>query len=175
LNAAIGGWNVGSTIFWRTGEPFSVYNTRITGRMFANNTYATRVLADYLGGGTVCSGPGSNPAVSCLPNTIFADYTAQSDFGNTGRNFFRGPGYFDMDFSLFKDFRVTESGMTFTLGASAYNVLNHANFANPTNSATSGLFGQILNTVTQPNSPYGNFQGAAVSGRVLQVMAKFKF
>jgi hypothetical protein len=65
--------------------------------------------------------------------------------------------------------------MTFTLGASAYNVLNHANFANPTNSATSGLFGQILNTVTQPNSPYGNFQGAAVSGRVLQVMAKFKF
>jgi hypothetical protein len=175
LNAAIGGWNVGSTIFWRTGEPFSVYNTRITGRMFANNTYATRVLADYLGGGTVCSGPGSNPAVSCLPNTNFADYTAQSDFGNTGRNFYRGPGYFDMDFSLFKDFRVTESGMTFTLGASAYNVLNHANFANPINSATSGLFGQIQNTVTQPNSPYGNFQGAAVSGRVLQVMAKFKF
>jgi len=169
------GWNVGSTIFWRTGEPFSVYNTRITGRMFAHNTYSTRVLADYLGGGTVCSGPGSNPAVSCLPNTNFADYTAQSDFGNTGRNFFRGPGYFDMDFSLFKDFRVTESGMTFTLGASAYNVLNHANFANPINSATSGLFGQIQNTVTQPNSPYGNFQGAAVSGRVLQVMAKFKF
>jgi hypothetical protein len=54
-------------------------------------------------------------------------------------------------------------------------VLNHPNFANPVNSATSGLFGNILNTVSEPNSPYGNFQGAAVSGRVLQLMLKFKF
>jgi len=79
-----------------------------------------------------------------------------------------------MDFMLFKDFHITERA-AFTIGATAYNVLNHPNFANPVNSVTSGLFGNILNTVSQPNSPYGNFQGAAVSGRVLQVMAKFKF
>ena len=174
MNAAIGGWNIGSTIFWRTGQPFSVYNTRITGRIFANNTYATRVLPDYLGGATTCSGPGSDPTVSCLPGATFADYTAQSDFGNTGRNFFRGPQYFDTDFSLFKNFHITES-MVFTLGANAFNVFNHPNFANPTNSVTSSSFGQILNTVTQPNSPYGNFQGANVSGRVLQLMLKFQF
>jgi hypothetical protein len=174
LNTVIGGWTTGSTIFHRSGQPFSVYNSRVTGRIFGNNTYSTRVLADYLGGSTTCSGPGSNPAVSCLVGTTFGDYTVQSDFGNTARNFFRGPGFFDMDFLLFKDFRITE-GSAFTLGATAFNVLNHPNFANPTNSATSGLFGQILNTVSQPNSPYGNFQGAAVSGRVLQIMVKFKF
>jgi hypothetical protein len=175
LNAVIGGWNVGSTIFWRTGEPFSVYNTRITGRIFANNTYLTRVMSDYLGGSTNCSGPGNDPTTSCLVGTSLASYLVQNDFGNTGRNFFRGPHYFDTDFSLFKDFRITESGMMFTMGASAYNVFNHASFANPINSATSSIFGQIQNTVTQPNSPYGNFQGAAVSGRVLQLMLKFKF
>jgi hypothetical protein len=176
LNAVVGGWNVGSTIFWRTGQPFSVYNSRVTGRLFGNNTYATRVLADYLGGATTCSGPGSDAAdgTSCLPGATFADYTVQNNFGNTGRNFFRGPHYFDTDFSLFKNFNITERAM-FTLGANAYNVFNHPNFANPINSATSSLFGQIQNTVGQPNSPYGNFQGATVNGRVLQLMVKFQF
>jgi hypothetical protein len=79
-----------------------------------------------------------------------------------------------MDFLLYKDFHITEQ-MAFTLGATAFNVLNHPNFANPVNNAASGDFGHILSTVTQPNSPYGNFQGAAVSGRVLQLMVKFKF
>jgi hypothetical protein len=54
-------------------------------------------------------------------------------------------------------------------------VLNHPNFANPINNAALASFGNIQNTVTQPNSPYGNFQGAAVSGRVLQLTVKFKF
>lgn len=174
LDTVIGGWTTGGTIFHRTGQPFSVYNTRITGRLFGNKTYSTRVLADYLGGSTTCSGPGSDPTVSCLVGATFADYTAQNDFGNTSRNAFRGPSFFDMDLLLFKQFHVTERA-AFTIGATAFNVLNHPNFANPINSATSGLFGQIQNTVSQPNSPYGNFQGAAVSDRVLQLMAKFQF
>ena len=130
--------------------------------------------ANSSGGSTNCSGPGSDPTVSCLVGATFAPYTAQTDFGNTSRNAFRGPGFFDMDFLLFKQFHVTERA-AFTIGATAFNVLNHPNFANPINSATSSLFGQIQNTVSQPNSPYGNFQGAAVSGRVLQLMAKFQF
>jgi hypothetical protein len=96
-------------------------------------------------------------------------------FANTSRNNFRGPGYFNSDFSIFKGFPITEGGMKFTLSASAFNVFNHPNFGNPVGSVTSGLFGQILNTVTPPNSPYGNFQGAAVSGRVLQLGMKFQF
>lgn len=174
LNLLIGGWNTGGTIYWRTGEPFSVYNTRITGRILGNNAYLTRVLADYSGGATTCSGPVDGGLGNCLAGATFASYLTQNNFGNTGRNFFRGPHYFDTDFSLFKDFKIREQ-MAFTLGANAFNVLNHPNFANPVDSATSGLFGNILNTVSQPNSPYGNFQGAAVSGRVLQLMVKFKF
>lgn len=174
LDMFVGGWNTGGTIFWRTGEPFSVYNTRITGRILGNNAYLTRVLADFSGGSTTCSGPVDGGAGNCLAGATFASYLTQNDFGNVGRNFFRGPQYFDTDFSLFKDFKIKEQ-MAFTVGANAFNVLNHPNFANPVDSATSGLFGNILNTVSQPNSPYGNFQGAAVSGRVLQLMVKFKF
>jgi hypothetical protein len=174
LNTLIGGWNTGGTIFWRTGEPFSVYNSRIAGRILGNNTYLTRVLADYLGGSTTCSGPVDGGLGNCLAGATFNSYLTQNDFGNVARNFFRGPHYFDTDFSLFKDFKIKEQ-MAFTVGANAFNVLNHPNFANPVDSATSGLFGNILNTVSEPNSPYGNFQGAAVSGRVLQLMVKFKF
>jgi hypothetical protein len=175
LNALIGGWNTGSTIFFRTGQPFTVYNTRITGSIFGNNTYLTRVMSDYLGGPRNCSGPaGDAGAGNCLAGATFANYRVQNDFGNTPRNFYTGPHYFDMDLLLFKDFRIRER-MAFTIGATAYNVLNHPNFANPINSVTSGLFGNILNSVNQPNSPYGNFQGSTLSGRVLQTMLKFKF
>jgi Carboxypeptidase regulatory-like domain len=175
LNTLVGGWNTGGTIFFRSGEPFTVYNTNITSGLFGNRTYLTRVIADYEGGATVCSGPaGAGGTGNCLPGATFAAASGQSDFGNVARNFFHGPSYFDMDALLFKDFHITEQ-TAFTLGATAYNVLNHPNFANPINNAALASFGNIQNTVSQPNSPYGNFQGAAVSGRVLQLMVKFKF
>lgn len=101
---------------------------------------------------------------------------SQTNFGNLPRNSFRGPHYFNADLSLQKDVKLTER-FVFTLGANAFNVLNHPNFANPDAdiSNAGSTFGQIQSTVTPPNSPYGNFQGAAVSGRVLQVDLKFKF
>jgi hypothetical protein len=175
LNILVNGWNTGGTIFFRTGQPFTVYNSNLNGKLFGNRTYLTRVIADYQGGTRTCSGPaGAGGSGNCLPTATFADYTTQSDFGNVGRNFFRGPGYFDMDFLLFKDFHIKEQ-MAFTLGATAYNVLNHPNFANPLNNAATDSFGTIQSSVTQPNSPYGNFQGANASARILQLMVKFKF
>jgi hypothetical protein len=99
----------------------------------------------------------------------------QSNFGNLNRNSFRGPFFFSGDLSLNKNFRVTEQ-VTFALGATAFNVLNHPNFDNPhANVASAGTFGQLFQTVSVPNSPYGNFTGAIVNGRVVQVDAKFKF
>ena len=46
------------------------------------------------------------------------------------RNMFRGPGYFNLDMSLFRNFRIREKA-TFGVGMTAYNLLNHPNFANP--------------------------------------------
>jgi hypothetical protein len=101
----------------------------------------------------------------------------QYNWGNNSRNAFRGPGYFNTDLQVVKDFKFGER-FTFTLGANAYNVLNHPNFGNPAGnvSGTSPApFGQLYTTITPPNSPYGNFQGAAVSGRVLQLQTKIRF
>jgi hypothetical protein len=76
--------------------------------------------------------------------------------------------------SIYKAFKVKER-LTFTLGANAYNVLNHPNFANPDGNLADGTFGQITSTVSAPSSPYGNFQSAAASGRIVQLMLKAQF
>jgi hypothetical protein len=184
-NRWIGGWTIAGVLFKRTGEPYSVVNTGIPGKLLGNySTTGALVMADFLGGPT----PGctvnhsSNPANSqqtnpfaCLTASEFATTATQADFGNIARNQFRGPGYFDTDLSIKKTFRITENGLAFTLGANAYNILNHPNFGNPDNVVTSSTFGTVQNTVTPASSPYGNFQGAAVSGRILQLELKLKF
>ena len=173
-NRWLGGWTIAGVLFRRSGEPYSVVNTSIPGKKLGNYvTTGTRVLADFLGGPT----PDCTVASPCLLKSQFATTAAQTDFGNVSRNRFRGPGYFNTDLTLKKSFRITknETSPTFTLGANAYNILNHPNFANPSDSITSGTFGTIQSTVTPASSPYGNFQGSAVSGRVLQLELGFKF
>lgn len=184
-NRWIGGWTIAGVLFKRTGEPYSVVNTQIPGALLGNySTTGALVMADFLGGPTPsCTvNRSSNPAnnqqnnpFACLTGSEFATTATQADFGNIARNSFRGPGYFDTDFSIRKTFLVTEKGLAFTLGANAYNILNHPNFGNPDSSVTSGTFGTVQNTVTPASSPYGNFQGAAVSGRILQLELKLKF
>jgi hypothetical protein len=173
----IGGWTISQTYFFKSGEQFSVYDTRVRGRL--GNGSGDLPLAFYLGGPQTCSAVAN---LQCLQQSQFAfPATATSPlvgntatWGNVPRNFFRGPSFFDTDLSLQKNFKPTER-LTFTLGANAFNILNHPNFDNPHGSVTSGTFGQLFETVTPPNSPYGNFQGATVSGRVLQLDLKFRF
>jgi len=170
LNAVVGGWVTSGVIYKRTGQPYSVVDTALTNH-FVGNDSAGVVMPYFLGG----SIPNCKVDIQCLNPAQFS--TTQNTFGNTSRNQFHGPGYFDMDMTIKKNFRITESGLTFSMGANAYNVLNHPRFANPDNNlADAGsTFGQIQSTVTPASSPYGNFQGSAVSGRVLQLELEVKF
>lgn len=180
VNDVIGGWSIAGTFFFKSGEPFSAYNSQARSRNLVNSTGGA-VLADFTGGSRTCS----NSSTLCPLPTQFTYFGAttgdpfrarnQPDFGTFGRNTFRGPYFFDTDFSIEKAIKIREN-MVFTIGASAYNVLNHPNFDNPHLSvSTAGTFGQSFQTVGPPNSPYGNFTGAIVNGRVMQINAKFKF
>ena len=171
LNAAVGGWTIAQTFKARSGQPYSVVDSSIPGSVIGNLSSAvppTVVLGSFLGG----SLPSCNsPDVACLSASQFTI----NGFGNIPRNSFRGPMYFDTDLSIYKAFKVKER-LTLTVGANAYNVLNHPNFANPDgNRADGSQFGQITATVSAPSSPYGNFQSAAASGRIVQLMLKAQF
>jgi hypothetical protein len=174
VNNAVGGWSVSGTLFKRSGAPYSVINSAIASTLMGNNPGGS-VLASFLGGPTPNCSVGLSLSTGCLQASQFLSTTTQTDFGTVSRNHFRGPAYFNTDLSVKKNFRITDSGLTFEMGANGYNILNHPNFANPDDSITDGTFGQIQSTVTPASSPYGNFQGAAVSGRVLQLELQVKF
>jgi hypothetical protein len=177
LNGVAGGWSLSGTVFARSGEPFSAYYSASS--LGLSNSSGNIVLADYLGGSTTSCDTGLN---SCLSQAQFATpggksgtaVEAVNNFGNTSRNFFRGPKYVNTDMTVTKKFKLSERG-AFSFGASFYNILNHPNFLNPSGSVASGSFGLVNATATPPSSPYGNFQGAAVSGRIIQTMLKLEF
>ena len=52
-------------------------------------------------------------------------------FGNTGRNQFRGPGAWNLDFSLFRAFPFMGGGKRVEFRAEFFNLLNHPNWGNP--------------------------------------------
>lgn len=63
---------------------------------------------------------------------------AVGTFGTMGRNLFRGPRFYDWDFSLVKDTRLSER-VRLQFRAEFFNVLNHPQFASP---ASSTLFNE---------------------------------
>ena len=83
-----------------------------------------------------------------MPNTFFntcafADPAAGS-FGNVSRNSVQGPGYQIWDFSLFKNFPITER-TKLEFRAEFFNVFNHPNLqfakSGPQNSINTTTFG----------------------------------
>jgi len=176
LNAIAGGWAVSGTFFYRTGLPFSVVDGSTIGNLQSGGTnlQSVTVLGEPISSvSTSCGGASVNTA--CFSTANFASGSGVTGFGTVPRNSFRGPGYFNTDLSLKKTFRLRER-IGLTIGASAYNVLNHINFANPVaNLASSGNFGLIESAVQPPTSPYGAFAAAATDARIVQVMGKITF
>lgn len=67
-------------------------------------------------------------------------------FGNVGRNNLRGPGFFNVDLSLFRTVSMTER-FRLQFRAEFLNALNHPNFSNPgADISSAGTFGFITST-----------------------------
>jgi hypothetical protein len=88
-------------------------------------------------------------------------------YGDVPRNAGRGPGFTQVDFGLSKQTMVTER-YGLQLGATAFNILNHPNFANPSGILENNLnFGQSTSTV-------GNKVGPGTS-RQIQLFLRMNF
>jgi len=69
--------------------------------------------------------------------------------GNTPKNSFRGPKYWDITLAVLKNFRIAESSSVQFRGE-FFNLFNHVNFADPDFALDSGTFGRIT---AQRNDP----------------------
>ncbi|MEO5923308.1 MAG: TonB-dependent receptor [Bryobacteraceae bacterium] len=136
-------------------------------------TLRSGLPANVIRNGSKVGYEGLRPNVARDPNidaqtlTRYFDTAAFSDKnlgatqpGNAGRNIVRGPGFANVDASVFKNFLIRER-FTLNLRLEAFNATNTPHFANPNTDLSQGQFGSITQTV-------GN-------SRILQLAAKVLF
>src|SRR5271157_2843788 len=181
LNYALGGWQLSGKVFWRSGLPLSIVDGNLNGGFTNSSAYtlAYPILPGNAPGQMSCGGAAASAngtGTPCINSAAFLDTSGGTAPGFSGqrRNQYVGPHYFDMDMALFKTFNLGER-VQFGVGAQAFNVFNHPNFANPDNTFSDPTFGQILATQYLPTSPYGVFLGFDSSVRVVQISGKLTF
>ncbi len=153
-SAVVNNWQLNAIASLQTGLPFNVVSGTDRSLSGIGNDFA-----DQVGNPTR---PAGVSRIKEYFNTAAFVPAAVGTFGNVLRNGLVGPGYEDLDVSLFKDIFRT-SRITSQFQAEAFNSLNHVNLANPQNSLASGTYGEI--TGTAANS----------SPRVLQFALKIMF
>jgi len=76
----------------------------------------------------------------------WASPPADTRYGTGGRNILRADGLKEMDFSLQKSFKVTET-KSFEFRAEAFNLTNHPTFSAPSTSVNSGSGGAVTSVL----------------------------
>jgi len=173
-NRVFSGWTLSTNWFWRTGLPFSILDTSaeapLLGLNFDGPIFATPVTNVP----TSCGASAVN--TPCLNASMFAPAAngSPTGFGTMGRNSVYGPNFWDVDAALTKEVRIKEH-VTFSFGAQAYNLFNHANFDQPVNDISNPQFGSSIATVGPPTSLLGSFVGAGSSPRFLEIKGTVRF
>ncbi len=175
VNHVVGGWSVNGLASITSGEPFSVWS----GVRTANFSHDSRV--DFVGG--------VQPQVVLVEKSNVAGpvvFANSSGFrlpapgeNGSGRNIFNSPGYFNLDMSVAKKFKLSEK-VSLQFRAEAFNFLNHPNFDNPrdasvgSNLYTSAAFGQTCCATVSTASARAIIQ-TGESARVVQLALKLLF
>ena len=163
-------------MFYRTGQPFTVYDGEASVAVSGNNFFPVSIFATpMLPGYNNCGTSAVN--TPCFAQNQFEPPTSNpTRFGNQTRNQYRGPGYFDTDMSVMKNFKIPRwEAARFGVGFQFFNLFNHPNFDKPINDISNSMFGNIVNLVSGPTSIFGAFVGADASVRIIQLRAQFVF
>ncbi|HEX8872381.1 MAG TPA: hypothetical protein VF758_06425, partial [Candidatus Acidoferrum sp.] len=173
-HAALAGWAISGISILQSGTPFTVfdsaagtaylapgYTPTLTGNLLAGSVHSSYTSGDIhsrLNGYLNVNDFSPAPLLSAAAG---GDGTV-TNFGNLGRNAFRGPFQQNWDFSLMKSFLLTER-IHLRFSTDFFNIWNHANFAGPSitdvetithnaagNPTTDGPFGKIFSTTGTP-------------------------
>jgi hypothetical protein len=125
----LGGWQVNWILSRTSGTPFTVGTSGTSVNAPGNTQTADQVMPEV----QILGGHGVGQAY--FDPNAFAPVTAVR-FGNTGRNILRGPGVFNLDGSLFRDFKMLER-LTLQIRAECFGVTNTPQFNNPGATASS--------------------------------------
>ena len=150
MRAAFGGWETSGNATFASGFPFTV---TVSGDRagVGGGTQRPNVVAPLVTTGDVFG----------YFNTSAFALEPLGTFGNAGSNILRGPGISDdINFNVFRNFRLGGEQRYFRIGGEFFNIFNHANF-----SAVGTTFG---------SATFGNLT-AALDPRHVQLSAKLVF
>ncbi len=153
-----GGWTLSGVLSRLAGTPFTLTdsgagssalndNGSQTQTVNLNGTFKiTNGLPKWSTG--VCAA-GDTTCRYFDPSTVSRVTTA--NFGSQGRNWVVGPGYFDVDANLQRDFKIREY-LTFQFEAQAISLTNTPHFANPDGNINDSTFGVISGELQGTNA-----------------------
>ena len=145
VKAALDGWQYTGIFVIQSGSPLD-FTTSATNLHAPGNTQRPNVTGDIKILGAL--GPGQLWLDTSVFSTPAATQTgsggvAYAPFGQLTRNStINGPGYWNLDSSIFKKFKFKER-FGGEIRADVFNILNHPNWGNPNTSVTATTFGQI--------------------------------
>lgn len=123
LKQLTNGWQLNTLASFHDGQPFSVFAGSDISGTNEGNDRAVQI-------GPIQRGyQGQKPLANWLDPAAFT-YAPAGTFGTTHRNAYFGPGYSDVDFSVFKDTRIKEFA-TIQFRAEMFNLFNRTNYAPP--------------------------------------------
>jgi hypothetical protein len=181
VGGALGGWMFSQNFVVRSGLPYTITD----GTSTVSNAPDTYLPSAEVTGAVQQSC--KNGYSACFNSANLTSATDLGYFPGQMRNQYRGPGFFDSDFTFGKNFNITER-MKLTMGANLYDIFNHPNFQNPAQKWTGATCstippgagsqascGQITGQAAPPTGPYGSFFAGLPAGRVGQLQAKIIF
>jgi len=167
VNGLLGGWQLNGILTFSTGLPFSVFATS----SHDCGCSAGDMRADRLGNGNLPkserkpTGWFDKSAFTDPPSTVVDPDTGEvlsyGRWGDSGRNIIDGPGLANVDFSVFKKFRLHER-MELQFRGEFFNLFNRTNFYYP--SSTQNATWQSGGLITRSNP-----------ARIIQFALKFVF
>ncbi len=148
----LGGWQLNGIYGAYSGTPYSIGGTNNA----LNCQGCGSVLINVSGDPQPVGKVGSSTTATYYDKTLFSQPTgtAKDGFGTSARNQFRRPPVWNLDLSLFKQFRLTER-LQPEIRFEAANVFNHVNWGAPVTTFTAANFLQFIpaNAESGTNTP----------------------
>jgi hypothetical protein len=170
----LSGWAFDGVFHARSGFPVSVLNSEDYMGITLMNAFRPNLVygvPQWIPDSTVAGGRRLNPNAFQV--------TPSGQQGTLGRNSLPGFGMWQVDLALRREFHLTER-RRLQFRVEAYNLLNHANFADPARYLDSPIFGQsnsMLNLMLGTGSPGSGLSPILQTGgsRSLQGSLRFQF
>jgi outer membrane receptor protein involved in Fe transport len=151
----VGGWELGGIFSARTGLPVNITVSRTAAQLLDGNTSGQR--PDLVPGVSIYA---ANQTINNWFNPAAFAAPANGKWGNLGRYDAFGPGAYEVDSSLQKQFRVTER-VKLNFRAAAFNLMNHPEYKIPSSSV-----GSVSGSppVIKPSATFGRISGILNTG-----------